>query len=83
VTLLYFGPETYMPLASAIAAVTGVVLMLWRRTIAFFRALVARMRGRSVRAPAVGAGEVQADDTRAGKAGAASSARDAAGNTSR
>jgi hypothetical protein len=28
---MYIGPETLMPLASAIAAITGVLLMFWRR----------------------------------------------------
>ncbi|MEJ2216525.1 MAG: hypothetical protein P8099_07900 [Gemmatimonadota bacterium] len=31
--MLYFGPETYMPLASAIAAVAGVLLAFWRRLV--------------------------------------------------
>ena len=35
--MLYFGPETYMPLASAIAAVVGVALTFWRRLIGFVR----------------------------------------------
>lgn len=35
--MLYFGPETYMPLASAIAAVVGVALTFWRRLVGFVR----------------------------------------------
>lgn len=35
---MYVGPETLMPLASAIAAVAGVVLMFWRRTVGIVRA---------------------------------------------
>lgn len=31
---MYVGPETLMPLASALAAVAGVALMFWRKTIA-------------------------------------------------
>lgn len=30
---MYIGPEVIMPLASAIAAAAGVVLMFWRRLI--------------------------------------------------
>ena len=30
---MYVGPETLMPLASALAAVVGVALMFWRKTI--------------------------------------------------
>jgi hypothetical protein len=34
---MYLGPDTLMPLASAIAAVAGVLLMFWRRLIGFLR----------------------------------------------
>jgi len=37
---MYIGPETLMPLASALAAVTGVLLMFWRKVVGFFRATV-------------------------------------------
>lgn len=36
--LLYIGPETIMPLASALAAIAGILLLFWRRTVALFRA---------------------------------------------
>jgi hypothetical protein len=36
---MYLGPETVMPLASAIAAIAGVLLMFWRKTVAMFRAV--------------------------------------------
>lgn len=32
--LLYVGPDALLPLASAFAAITGVVLMFWRGLIA-------------------------------------------------
>ena len=35
---MYLGPETIMPLASALAAVTGVLLMFWRRVVMIARA---------------------------------------------
>lgn len=38
--LLYFGPEVTMPLASAAAAVGGILLLFWRRFIGFLRMAV-------------------------------------------
>jgi len=35
---MYIGPEVLMPVASALAAVAGVVLMFWRRTVAVVKA---------------------------------------------
>jgi hypothetical protein len=32
--VLYIGPEVMMPVASAIAAAVGFLLMFWRRTVA-------------------------------------------------
>ena len=46
---MYIGPETLMPLASALAAVVGVLLMFWRKTVAIVRMgvqKVARIFGR-------------------------------------
>jgi hypothetical protein len=40
---MYLGPDTAMPLASAIAAVAGVAVMFWHRTKALFKGI-----GRSV-----------------------------------
>ena len=34
---MYIGPEVMMPLASALAAVAGVLLMFWRRLLLFAR----------------------------------------------
>lgn len=34
---MYIGPDTLMPVASALAAIAGVVLMFWRRTVMLFR----------------------------------------------
>jgi hypothetical protein len=51
--LRYLGPDTAVPLASAVAAVVGVVLMFWRRTVAVVGGLarfvgerLARLTGR-------------------------------------
>ena len=38
--LLYIGPETFMPLLSALAAIAGLLMMFWRNTIAFLRKLL-------------------------------------------
>lgn len=35
--LLYIGPDIMMPIASALAAVAGIALMFWRRTVAIAR----------------------------------------------
>ena len=37
IVLLYIGPETFMPILSALAAVGGVLLMFWRHVMAVFR----------------------------------------------
>jgi hypothetical protein len=31
---MYLGPETAVPLASAVAAIVGVAVMFWHRTVA-------------------------------------------------
>jgi hypothetical protein len=35
--MLYIGPETMLPLASALAAIAGVLLMFWQRFVGFIR----------------------------------------------
>lgn len=35
---MYVGPETIMPIASALAAIGGIILLFWRRTVVIFRA---------------------------------------------
>ena len=37
--LLYIGPETMLPLASALAAIGGVLLIFWQRFVALLRKL--------------------------------------------
>jgi hypothetical protein len=37
--ILYIGPETILPLASALAAIGGVLLMFWQRFVGLFRKL--------------------------------------------
>lgn len=36
---MYIGPEVIMPLASAVAAAAGFLLMFWRRVVTFARAI--------------------------------------------
>jgi hypothetical protein len=40
---MYVGPETVMPMASAFAAVAGVVLVFWRRTVDLVRAVAHKL----------------------------------------
>ena len=37
---MYLGPETLMPLASVLAAITGFLMLFWRRTVHAFKASV-------------------------------------------
>jgi len=38
--LLYGGPDTVMPIASSLAAVIGIFLLLWQRVVSFIRSLL-------------------------------------------
>jgi hypothetical protein len=44
--VLYIGPDVLMPVASAIAAVVGFLLMFWRRVVGFFRMVGQKLVGR-------------------------------------
>ncbi len=33
IVILYVGPETILPLTSALAAIVGVLLMVWHRVV--------------------------------------------------
>ena len=35
--LLYIGPDVFLPITSALAAIAGVALMFWNRLAVFFR----------------------------------------------
>jgi hypothetical protein len=45
--MLYLGPDTVMPLASALAAVVGVAVMFWHKTVGAFKSAF-RWMGRLV-----------------------------------
>jgi hypothetical protein len=40
---MYLGPETLMPIASALAAVGGVLLLFWRRVVGTVRLFVQKV----------------------------------------
>ena len=42
--MLYIGPDVLMPVASAIAAVAGFLLMFWHRTVTFVRRVALAIR---------------------------------------
>lgn len=46
---MYIGPETIMPLASALAAIGGILMLFWNRTVAYVRGGVRFVRGRVAR----------------------------------
>ena len=50
--LFYGGPDTLMPLASAVAAVIGVLLMVWNRVFSILRRLVQSSSRRLLKLPA-------------------------------
>jgi len=37
--LLYIGPDAFLPLTSALAALAGLALMFWNRVVGFARKL--------------------------------------------
>lgn len=46
--MLYIGPETMLPLTSALAAIAGVLLMFWQRIVRLVRKvwrIIARKEG--------------------------------------
>ncbi|HQX82706.1 MAG TPA: hypothetical protein PKW63_13165 [Vicinamibacterales bacterium] len=45
--LLYIGPEAFLPLTSAIAAIVGVVMMFWNRVVGLARKIWLMVTGRS------------------------------------
>lgn len=44
--LLYIGPEAFLPLTSAIAAIAGAVLIFWNRLVGFASRLWQRVTRR-------------------------------------
>lgn len=44
--LLYVGPDQLMPLASALGAIGGILMLFWRQVTGAFRRLVGLIRRR-------------------------------------
>lgn len=40
---MYIGPDTLMPVASALAAIAGVVLMFWRRLVGAVKLMASKI----------------------------------------
>jgi hypothetical protein len=53
--LLYLGPESIMPLASAIAAIIGIILIFWRaiftRAKKLIRLVISKITGKPIIEP--------------------------------
>lgn len=49
--LLYGGPDAVMPIASVLAGIIGVLLMLWQRVIGFCRRLYQSYRQHPTKLP--------------------------------
>jgi hypothetical protein len=49
--LLYISPDTIMPLASALAAVVGVIVMFWQKVKGFCRSLAQAVASKFGRTP--------------------------------
>ena len=45
--ILYLGPDAVMPLVSVLAAIVGVAVMFWQKTVGIFK-LAGRWVGRLV-----------------------------------
>lgn len=51
VFLLYGGPDAVMPLASGVATLIGIVLLLWQQLLARARQLGKTLRSRNSKLP--------------------------------
>lgn len=49
--VLYFGPETFLPLATFIGSIVGVLMMFWRQVVAKTRRALRFVFRRSVPGP--------------------------------
>jgi hypothetical protein len=49
IIILYLGPETMMPVASALAGIIGAVLMFWQRLVRWMRKLVRYLKTKTGR----------------------------------
>lgn len=44
--MLYIGPDVFLPLTSALAAIVGVMLIFWNRLVGLFRTIWLKVTGR-------------------------------------
>ena len=51
IVLLYGSPDIVMPIASALAAIVGVLLMLWNRAASYIRRFAQLLRHRLRKIP--------------------------------
>ncbi len=63
IALFYGGPDTLMPIASALAAVIGVLLMLWNRVVFYLRRFVQLSSRRSLKPLAQNPPSISSCDT--------------------
>ena len=42
---LYLGPESMMPIASAIAGIIGAILIFWQRVLGWTRKVIKKLKG--------------------------------------
>lgn len=60
--LLYLGPETIVPLGSALAAIVGILLIFWRFIAGFIRNGFYKITGRTLNEPTVEENPQQTND---------------------
>jgi hypothetical protein len=48
--VLYVGPDQILPISSALAAITGILLLFWQRVKLLFQKLAQLFSGRRVKA---------------------------------
>jgi hypothetical protein len=46
IVILYLGPETMMPVASALAGIVGAIIMFWQRLVRWTRKLIQYVKSR-------------------------------------
>jgi len=47
IIILYLGPETMMPVASALAGIIGAVIMFWQRLVRWTKSIVGYLKSRT------------------------------------
>ena len=55
VIILYLGPESMMPIASALAGIVGAILMFWQRIIRWKRKFIRYLKAKTQKSAEKGA----------------------------